>query len=137
MPKRQQSYMLKAERFKLERDFPTLIESVGFEREQSEFEFAWVGWSKRSNCKLHVILFLGEGRANPWLATQFQRDPLYTPWQMDDPRNRLYPEMHSDLGANVYSGKYNCHLFTRYTADQALAYFRQHLLTIDPAPFLT
>jgi len=66
----------------------------------------YAGVSKRFSCAFRATLMAGR---EPWLACRFDRQPLYEPWRPGDARNKLFADAHEALGANPYSGKFNCH----------------------------
>ena len=121
--------MLAREVAKLKRDLPALMASARFNEALCKIPDCprWTGWSQRFNCLFVVQLILSPG-STPWLACRFEREPLYEPWIMGDPRNKLFADARDSLGANPYSGKYNCHLAGRHTAAEAMGEFRLHLL---------
>lgn len=103
--------LLKAERNKLERMIPGLMHDLRFGVDSNNPD-QYIGYSVKFRCMVSVHPFIE--RDSPWLACRFNR-----------PKGERYADI---PGANPFTGKYNCHIFERMTADDALEEFRLHLL---------
>ena len=118
--------MLASEVITLKQRLPILMVDLGFKATPNVWD-DWLGWSNRFDCSLVATPIYSLG-SNPWLACRFERKSLYAPWRMGDPRNFLFRDIQTALGANPFTGKYNCHLSARYSATDVLSHFKQHLL---------
>lgn len=127
--------MLKAQRAKVEAAFPDLMRRLGF-TPGDDFD-RWHRWSERFKCDLRVTLIASADYCSwPWIGCRFNREPLYHPWEQDDPRNRLYADIDRALcgGCNVYTGKTNCHTWDVPDAATALREFEDHLTRLVFVP---
>ena len=126
--RRKKDRMLAGEERKLAKLVPDLLMRHGF-----TFDIllnAWVARSSRFNCEFRASL-IADGCGWPFLATQFHRPYVRPDLSWDNPVNQnRYREIRSALGkleVCYYTGKFNCHIFSRMTAEEALARFENHL----------
>lgn len=110
--------MLVAEKRKLEKIMPAILHELGFVKNNECPRPRWTRWSVRFNCAFRVAVYADYG-GYPWLACSFRRE------------SGGYKDI---VGANPFSGKFNCHLFERVTAEQAAAQWRRWIEYACVAP---
>jgi hypothetical protein len=130
MPLKRADKMLIAEVRKLTAAMPAFMDSLGFTPIPDEcFSGTWEIHSPRFDCNFTVHYITNEDIGhNPWLGCCFNR-PLphpELPWSHESNLSN-YQDIHDALCANKFTGKYNCHLFRRNSADVILDIFRYHL----------
>ena len=117
--------VLKPERIKLEKALPEMFVKYGlvprlhYSPQIGADRVYWTGFNKRFECHVTVHPIIDE---TPWLACRFDRPTVRGVWQP-------YGDIRDHLGGNVnpFSGKYNCHIFERVNASEALEIFERHI----------
>ncbi len=124
--------MLAADERRLAALVPGLLADLGFKG--PDRNGYWLADSAY-NCPLRVwpIVDTEYTDGHPWLACCFMRESL-RPWTPGR-HNLVYEDIRRELpGVADYTGKYNCHIFDRYTVAAALELFRGHLAAaLQPA----
>lgn len=135
MPIRRDQKMLIGEVRKLAKLLPPMLERLGFVPVEpgNGLPHQWRHPETCWGCPLNVTaihIFDGEGADQgdgwPWLACRYHRDyDKSKSWE----GQVLFKDIREALGDNVnqYSGKNNCHVYSRMTAADALAMFEHHL----------
>lgn len=124
--------MLAKEVQKLADLLPALLTRFGFVRSGTPTCYEWHGLSTKYNCEYTVRPQL-DNDGHPWLACEFKRPYARTDLSHNAPENyEKYADVYRDLGANRFTGKHNCRIFERVTAQQALDEFEWHLRLVSP-----
>jgi hypothetical protein len=126
--RRKKDRMLAHEERKLAKLVPDLLVQYGF-----TFDVllnVWVARSSRFNCEFRASL-IADGCGWPFLASQFYRPYVRPDLPWDNPVNQnRYRDIRLALGKMefcYYTGKFNCHIFSKMTAIEALARFENHI----------
>lgn len=114
---------------KLAELLPAIFVRVGLDQLVTPSSGTWTARSRVFAAAVVTVTPYVPNDGHPWLACRFDRLPPRPdlPWDAKENRER-YRDIREALGdSNPYSGKYNCHIHERLTADQAAERFEAHL----------